>query len=244
MFFMNSAKNVMLAMVWFIMLAIPVLGEETVPAQPASEAAEIIVDETPAPAKEPEKAEEIPQIEVLAHKEKAATSSVVTKEEISTGPYMNLPGYLEEQTGIDLTRRSLLGVQSSQMRLRGFDESRYQVYINGRTWKGAGVKGGFYVDWSTITTTDLERLEVIRGGLSAEYPNTLGGVITSTPSGAVKNPISISTTTGAAGTPRTTGCFTAAARAQCSMCWDSATAAVTATCGTTLSGTASMSTPA
>jgi iron complex outermembrane receptor protein len=64
------------------------------------------------------------------------------------------------------------------MRLRGFDESRYQVYMNGRTWKGAGVKGGFYVDWSTITTADLERLEVIRGALSAEYPNTLGGVIT------------------------------------------------------------------
>jgi iron complex outermembrane recepter protein len=49
--------------------------------------------------------------------------------------------------------------------------------LNGRSWKGAGVKGGFYEDWSSITTSDLEPLEVIRGGVSAEYPNTLGGVV-------------------------------------------------------------------
>jgi iron complex outermembrane receptor protein len=184
MCFRNWGKAIPLAIVCLALLLGPALGEEQPAAQPTSGAVEVMSEETPATAGEPttaapaEKTEEIPQIDVLAHKEKAATSSVVTKEDISAGPYMNLPGYLEEQTGIDLTRRSLLGVQNSQMRLRGFDESRYQVYMNGRTWKGAGVKGGFYVDWSTITTTDLERLEVIRGGLSAEYPNTLGGVIT------------------------------------------------------------------
>lgn len=123
-------------------------------------------------------AAELPTIEVLAHKEKAATSTVVTKEDIAIGPHMNLPGYLEEQAGVDMSRRSFLGVRSHQLSLRGFDESRYQVYLNGRTFKGAGVKGGFYVDWSTITPQDLERLEIIRGGLSAEYGNTLGGVIT------------------------------------------------------------------
>jgi iron complex outermembrane recepter protein len=127
---------------------------------------------------QPIKVEQLDQIEVLSFKEKAATSTVVTKEDISLGPYQNLPGYLEEQTGIDLARRSLLGVKQHQLSLRGFDESRYQVYLNGRSWKGAGVKGGYYVDWSTISPMDLERLEIIRGGLSAEYPNTLGGVIT------------------------------------------------------------------
>ncbi len=132
-----------------LFFSMPVAGEE-----PAVEAAAATT--TPAA----DKALEIPQIEVLAHKEKAATSSIITKEDISEGPYMNTPGFMREQSGIDLTRRSLLGVQNSQMRLRGFDESRYQVYINGRTWKGAGVKGGFYVDWSTITLADLERLEV------------------------------------------------------------------------------------
>jgi iron complex outermembrane receptor protein len=121
--------------------------------------------------------EQLPQIEVQAFAEKAATSTVVTKEDISLGPYQNLPGYLEEQSGLDMTRRSLLGVKAHQMSLRGFDESRYQIYLDGRSWKGAGVKGGFYVDWTTITPMDLERLEIIRGPLSAEYGNTLGGVI-------------------------------------------------------------------
>jgi iron complex outermembrane receptor protein len=125
-----------------------------------------------------EKVEQLPQIEVKAFAEKAATSSVVTKEDISLGPFQNLPGYLEEQSGLDMTRRSLLGVKSRQVSIRGFDESRYQIYLNGRSWKGAGVKGGFFVDWATITPEDLERLEIIRGPLSAEYPSTLGGVIT------------------------------------------------------------------
>jgi len=120
---------------------------------------------------------QIPQIEVLSYPEKAATSSVVTKEDISYGPLQNLPGYLSEQSGVDLSRRSLLGVKSRQLTIRGFDESRYQIYLNGRSWKGAGVKGGFFVDWSSITPTDLERLEIIRGPLSAEYGNTLGGAV-------------------------------------------------------------------
>ncbi len=120
---------------------------------------------------------QIPQIEVLSYPEKAATSSVVTKEDISYGPLQNLPGYLSELSGVDLSRRSLLGAKSRQLTIRGFDESRYQIYLNGRTWKGAGVKGGFFVDWTTITPTDLERLEIIRGPLSAEYSNTLGGAV-------------------------------------------------------------------
>ena len=140
------------------------------------------------------KVEQLPEIEVRSYAEKAATSTVVTKEDISLGPYQNMPGYLQEQSGVDMTRRSLLGVKSSQMRLRGFDESRYQIYLDGRSWKGAGVKGGYYVDWSTITPADLERLEIIRGPLSAEYGNTLGGVIViNTQKGSAEPKISLDT---------------------------------------------------
>jgi iron complex outermembrane receptor protein len=153
-------------------LSLPSMGEEpptTAPDPPAQQEG--------TKEEQPVKVEQLEPIEVLSYAEKAATSTVVTKEDISMGPYMNLPGYLEEQSGIDLRRRSELGVKANQMNLRGFDESRYQVYLNGRSWKGAGVKGGFYVDWATITQEDLERLEIIRGPLSAEYPNTLGGTI-------------------------------------------------------------------
>ncbi|MFZ5447779.1 MAG: TonB-dependent receptor plug domain-containing protein [Thermodesulfobacteriota bacterium] len=150
----------------------PAMGDET-PATP-----EAPVQQESGKVEQPAKVEQLEQIEVLSFAEKAATSSVVTKEQMDLGPYQNMPGYLEEQTGVDLTRRSLLGVRGHQMSIRGFDESRYQVYLNGRSWKGAGVKGGFYVDWSTISPMDLERLELIRGPVSAEYPNTLGGVVT------------------------------------------------------------------
>jgi iron complex outermembrane recepter protein len=153
------------------LLARPCRGSET----PTTDPEPPVPEETA--TEKPVKVEQLEPIEVLSYPEKAATSTVVTKEDISMGPYMNLPGYLEEQSGLDLRRRSLLGVKANQLDLRGFDESRYQVYLNGRSFKGAGVKGGFYVDWSTITQEDLERLEIIRGPLSAEYANTLGGAI-------------------------------------------------------------------
>jgi iron complex outermembrane receptor protein len=155
------------------LLSLPALGEE--PPVPASDQP---LQQEGGKEEQPVKVEQLEQIEVISFKEKAATSSVVTKKDLDLGPYQNLPGYLEEQTGVDMARRSLLGVKGHQMSLRGFDESRYQVYLNGRSWKGAGVKGGYYVDWSTISPMDLERLEIIRGPVSAEYPNTLGGVIT------------------------------------------------------------------
>lgn len=169
---MHRVKMGVLLGLGVTLLSLPAGGEE-IPAAPNPSATEESAKE-----ESPVKVEQIPEIEVKAFAEKAATSSVVTKEDLSLGPYQNMPGYLEEQTGVDMKRRSLLGVKANQLNLRGFDESRYQVYINGRSWKGAGVKGGYYVDWSTITPTDLERLEIIRGPVSAEYPNTLGGVIT------------------------------------------------------------------
>lgn len=151
-------------------------GENPTAEQPPSEQTGSVKQEG-AQEEKTEKVEQLPQIEVRAFAEKAATSSVITKEDISLGPLQNLPGYLMEQSAVDLSRRSLLGVKNRQLTIRGFDESRYQIYLNGRTWKGAGVKGGFFVDWTSITPADLERLEIIRGPMSAEYGNTLGGVV-------------------------------------------------------------------
>ncbi|MDD2904043.1 MAG: TonB-dependent receptor [Syntrophales bacterium] len=151
-------------------------GEVPAPEQIEGVKKESTKEEKPDQEK-PEAAIQIPQIEVLSYPEKAATSSIITKEDIGLGPLQNLPGYLEELTGVDLSRRSLLGAKNRQMTIRGFDESRYQIYLNGRTWKGSGVKGGFFVDWTSITPSDLERLEIIRGPLSAEYSNTLGGAV-------------------------------------------------------------------
>uniref|UniRef100_A0A7C3V0V0 TonB-dependent receptor n=1 Tax=Desulfobacca acetoxidans TaxID=60893 RepID=A0A7C3V0V0_9BACT len=124
-----------------------------------------------------EKPEKLPTLEVVGTAEPSATASVLKKDEVSLGPYQNLPGYFEEESGIDLTRRSLLGEKNRMLNIRGFDESRYQVYMDGRSVKGVGVYGGYFVDWSTLPLAGVEKMEIIRGAQSAEYGNTLGGVV-------------------------------------------------------------------
>jgi iron complex outermembrane receptor protein len=181
-------------LVFWAALPLTTLAGENPPLEPPPPEQPVSAKKESTKEEKTQKIEQIPEIEVRSYAEKAATSTVVTKEDISLGPYQNLPGYLQEQSGIDMTRRSLLGVKSRQMMLRGFDESRYQIFLDGRSWKGAGVKGGYYVDWSTITPADLERLEIIRGPLSAEYGNTLGGVIViNTQKGSAEPKISLDT---------------------------------------------------
>lgn len=126
------------------------------------------------PSEEPEK---LPTIEMVAPVELEPIGNVITQEDMALGPYENLPGHLEAQAGIDLPRNSLLGEKNRMLIIQGFDESRYQVYMNGRSVKGVGVYGGYFVDWSTSALVGLENLEIIRGASSAEYGNTLGGLV-------------------------------------------------------------------
>ncbi len=135
-----------------------------------------------------EEPEKLPAIEVVGEYEAAPTGSVVTKEDMAIGPPQNLPGFFDELSGIDLTRRSLLGEKNRQVQIRGLDESRYQVYLNGRSLKGSGVFGGYFVDWSTLSLAGIERVEIIRGAQSAEYGNTLGGIIKITTAKGSKEP--------------------------------------------------------
>jgi iron complex outermembrane receptor protein len=132
--------------------------------------------------------EKLPAIEVVGTYETAPTGSVITQKDLTTGPAQDLPGFLDEQSGIDLTRRSLMGEKNRQVQIRGLDESRYQVYLDGRSLKGAGVFGGYFVDWSTLSLAGLERVEIIRGAQSAEYGNTLGGIIKITTAKGSKEP--------------------------------------------------------
>lgn len=85
--------------------------------------------------------------------------------------------YLEGLPGVDLYRQSYSGARSSMLRLRGFDESRLLIMLNNTPLNGSGVYGGYYVDWESLTIDDVESIEVIRGGHSARYGDTLGGVI-------------------------------------------------------------------
>jgi|UniRef100_A0A7V6A5Q0 iron complex outermembrane receptor protein len=173
-----------------VFLAAGVSGEEQGAPPVAKEETVTAVKEQSEQSEQPGKAEKLPTLEVVAAPEPfpAPTASVITKDQMAFGPDQNLPGYLEEESGIDLTRRSLLGEKSSQLNIRGFDESRYQVYMNGRSVKGVGVYGGYYVDWSTLDLMGIEKVQIIRGAQSAEYGNTLGGVVNITTMKGSKDP--------------------------------------------------------
>jgi len=138
--------------------------------------------------KQEEEPEKLPAIEVVGALETAPTGTVVLPEEMAISPVQNLSGYFEELSGVDLTRRSILGEKNRQVQIRGLDESRYQVYLNGRSLKGSGVYGGYFIDWSTLSLAGIERVEIIRGAQSAEYGNTLGGIIKITTAKGSKKP--------------------------------------------------------
>ena len=163
-------------------LASGVSGEEQGATPVATEETATVVKE------QPEQTEKLPTLEVVASPVPTPTASVITKDEVALGPDQNLPGYLEEESGVDLTRRSLLGEKNSQLKIRGFDESRYQVFMDGRSVKGVGVYGGYFVDWSTLPLVGIEKMEIIRGAQSAAYGNTLGGVVNITTIKGSKDP--------------------------------------------------------
>ncbi|MBN1675186.1 MAG: TonB-dependent receptor [Kiritimatiellae bacterium] len=86
-------------------------------------------------------------------------------------------GFLEDMAGIDLGRRSFAGNESHRLSIRGFDESRSLILLDGRSLHGAGVYGGYYVDWAALSLENVEAIDVIRGMTPVRFGNTLGGVV-------------------------------------------------------------------
>jgi iron complex outermembrane receptor protein len=166
---------------WLSLLAMPALGEEAAPAaNPPAQAEDRLATTS--------EVEKLPPIEVTAAAEPAPTGTVIQREEMSIGPSQSLPGFFDETSGVSLTRNSLLGQKNSMVKIRAFDESRYQVYMNGRSLKGAGVYGGYDLDWTMLDQANIERVEIIRGAQSAEYGNSLGGIVNITTMAGTKVP--------------------------------------------------------
>ncbi|RLB20889.1 MAG: hypothetical protein DRG76_10120, partial [Deltaproteobacteria bacterium] len=88
-----------------------------------------------------------------------------------------IPDILSNSPGIDVQRRSILTPKQTQVRLRGLDEQRYEVLLDGRPLNGAGVMGGYYVDWSQFSFSDFREIGIKKGSFDAKYGNTLGGII-------------------------------------------------------------------
>lgn len=89
----------------------------------------------------------------------------------------SVDGMLANLAGIDVQRSSPAAGKGRGVTIRGFDESRYLILLDGRPLNGSGVMGGHYVDWSSLSTDNIKKIEIIRGAKSAEYGNSLGGTV-------------------------------------------------------------------
>ncbi len=104
--------------------------------------------------------------------------SVISEEEISI-PTLggSLLDTLSNQAGIQFRRTSPTNSEYNKLRLRGLDETRLRVELNGLPINRDGSYGTGPVHWSILSTENVEKVEIRRGPLPAKYGNTLGGVI-------------------------------------------------------------------
>jgi len=84
---------------------------------------------------------------------------------------------LIEVGGIDIERTSIVPHPGELIFVRGLDESRFLVAIDGRPANQFGAYGMYLVDWTSLPIDSIERIEIIRGGHSALYPTAEAGVI-------------------------------------------------------------------
>jgi iron complex outermembrane receptor protein len=83
---------------------------------------------------------------------------------------------LSQMAGIDIYRTGTVATPSQLVSMRGFNDLRFVVAVDGRPWSGPSHNDS-PIDWSALTTGDIERIELIRGGSAAQYEGALGGII-------------------------------------------------------------------
>jgi outer membrane receptor protein involved in Fe transport len=103
---------------------------------------------------------------------------VITKEKIDTPTVSDsVLNSLKDLAGVQLMRGSIAGSESSKLRLRGFGETRLRILVDGDPLQRDGSYGIGPVDWSLLSSEDVEQIEVFRGVGPAKFGNTLGGVV-------------------------------------------------------------------
>jgi outer membrane cobalamin receptor len=95
----------------------------------------------------------------------------------SGGSVDNIEDVLKHVAGIDVIQATGGADPQQEIMMRGFDDSRFMVAIDGRPLTAPTAGADTWVDWSSLTMGDIERIEIIRGAASARYDNAAGGVI-------------------------------------------------------------------
>jgi iron complex outermembrane receptor protein len=108
------------------------------------------------------------------------TTSVVSASQIAAQAIPSLDRVLETIPGVDVTRSGGLGASNLQIRgSQGFTggglSTRVMMLYDGFPMNSADAGS---VDWQAVTTTNLSRLEVVKGASSSLYGSAaMGGVI-------------------------------------------------------------------
>lgn len=94
------------------------------------------------------------------------------------GEVRTLTDILTEIGGIDVQRANpLMASPGDEVSIRGLNEGRMVIEIDGRRINHTGHYGRYIVDWSSLNMDDIESIEIIRGGHSVLHPFAIGGVI-------------------------------------------------------------------
>ena len=131
-------------------------------------------------------AQEIHRLDTITIKAKKEVSAQGNMERIDIkdkgkSVVSTIPDALDKISGLDIQRRSILTPKSSQVKIRGLEEKRSLIMLDGRPLNGTGVMGGQFVDWSVLSINNWESVDVGKGAFSAKYGNTLGGTINMIP---------------------------------------------------------------
>lgn len=101
-------------------------------------------------------------------------TTVITAADIRASQAADLPTLLRQQAGIEITQTGGMGTQSSLF-LRGANSNQTLVLLDGQRIDSA-TTGATALD--QIMLADIERIEIVRGNVSALYGSSaIGGVI-------------------------------------------------------------------
>ena len=99
-------------------------------------------------------------------------------EFVKPGDVRTLTDVLKTMGGIDVMRiNPMMASPGDEVPIRGMNEGRLVIEIDGRRINHTGHYGRYIVDWSTLNLDDIEKIEIIRGGHSVLHPFAIGGVI-------------------------------------------------------------------
>ena len=102
------------------------------------------------------------------------STRVITRAEIDALRPADLPGLLRALTSIDVAQTGPLGSQTSLF-LRGADSRQTLVLVDGVPWLRADFGTA---SWQNLPIEQIERVEIVRGNLSALYgAQAIGGVV-------------------------------------------------------------------